>query len=445
MKTDKTPKNSSKLLANIVFGATIFITLLSLVGIYVLSTFYVSPFQKVYVTDTVNKVQSGGVHNYYVEMVLRPELRFDTNALLSKVTIDPRVDFTSKLADGVLTLDFGQSLVPDKQYTISFAKGTNLPTLDTYKYTFSTQKPTLMYLKEKNTQQSAIIQKKLGGETTILIQQPFILYYSMTPEYIVYAFRDNADYSTPAKVAVYTIENQSTQILPDIYDQFFDVITDEQSNQAILGKKDSSYVVLDMATKEMKSLPNIEGKYNSFLAFASPQFVMYNTVSFSNNTILYDLKNQKGTLIGKFTKVLNVNHNNGNVCLSALDSPDKVFVYSPDGKTDEIKLPVSNIDEIATNHTCDKAAYKTTDSENSIGFTTHIFDSKTNSTKIVSQEKAIPIGDFILDNSGTYVGYTIVIGAGKESYNQFILHDQTSFENKNPIESIKNATQVLIY
>jgi hypothetical protein len=421
------------------------ISVFSLLGVYFLSTFYVSPFQKIYFNQSVSKVQHGGARNYYLELVLRPELKFDSISLTQKLDLEPKVDFTPSFKDGTLIVDFAQNLSPDTQYTVKFEKGTQLPTLDSFTYKFTTQKPNLTYLEEKNTPQSAIVEKIVGGESKTIIKKPFILMYSMTPEYIIYSSRDNSDYTTPVDITIYNKESKTSKTLPDKYNQFFQVITDEQSNQAIISKDDSSYSLLNLSTLDTKQLTGIDGKFNTFLAFASPQFLVYNTVTYSSNTILYDLNTAKGTLIGKYAKVLGVDSQNGNICMSSYDKSNKIFVYSVDGKTNEISLPTNETDDLVTNNGCDKIGYKTISPEATQSFTSHFYDDKTKQNNIISTESAVPAGEFIIDKSGKYMGYSIVAGSGIKAYNSFILQDEKSSENKKPLENIKNASGVYIY
>jgi hypothetical protein len=423
----------------------VFITTLSLVGIYFLSGFYVSPFQKIYFNESVSRVQNGGSRNYYLELVVRPELKFDTNTLMQKLIIEPKTDFVPNFKNGLLTIDFGQKLNPDTQYTLKFEKGVNLPTLDTFAYNFTTQKPTLNYLQEKNTAQSAIMEKVVGGEPKTLIKKAFILMYSMTPEYIIYSYRDNSNYATAVDIAVYNKQSQTTRVLTDKYNQFFQAITDEQSNQAVISKDDSSYSLLDMATLDIKPLTGIDGKFNTFLAFASPQFLIYNTVTYSSNTILYDIKSAKGTLIGKYAKVLGVDNLTGNICLSSYDKSNKVFVYSTEGKTTELSVPVQETDELVTNSSCDKIGYKTLIPDQAVGFISNFYDDKSKKNIIFSTETSVPSGEFIIDNSGKYLGYNTVVGSGIKAYNAFNLHNEQSFAAKKPLETIKNITNLYIY
>jgi hypothetical protein len=421
------------------------ITVISLVGIYFLAQFYVSPFQKIYFQKFVSKVQNGGARNYYLELMLRPEIKFDPKLLLEKITIEPKVDFVPNLKDGVITIDFSQNLRPDTQYLLRFEKGSQLPTLDTFTHRFTTHKPTLTYLQEKNTGQSAIIEKSVGGEAKTIIKKPFILMYSMTPEYIIYSFRENADYTTPVEIAIYQKETQITKVLPEKYNQFFQAITDEQSNQAIISKDDSSYTLLDMTTLATKTLSGIDGKFNTFLAFASPQFLVYNTVTYSSNTILYDLNTSKGTLIGKYAKVLGVDSLTGNICMSSFEKSNKVFVYSTNGKTTELTVPAEETDDLATNNSCNKIGYKTILPNESVGFVSHLYDNNAKKDITISNEPTVPAGEFIIDKSGKYIGYGLVLGSGIKAYNAFILHDEQSFEKKIPLENIKNASGVYIY
>jgi hypothetical protein len=441
MKKNSLPNITITFLTIVLASVTIF----SIIGIYFLSGFYVSPFQKVYFNQSISKVQHGGARNYYLELVLRPELKFDTNTLMQKIIVEPKADFKPNFKDGLLTIDFAQKLTPDTNYVIKFEKGTNLPNLDTFSYKFTTQKPNLAYLQDKNTAQSAIIEKTQGGEPKTIIKKPFILSYSMTPEYIIYSFRDNADYTTAAEIGIYNKESQTTKVLPDKYNQFFQTITDEQSNQAIISKDDSSYSLLNMATLDLKILNGIDGKFNTFLAFASPQFIVYNTVSYSSNTILYDLTTEKGTLIGKYAKVLSVDSANGNICMSSYEKSNKIFVYSTDGKTSEISIPAPETDDLITNNSCDKIGYKTLLPDQSIGFESRLYDGTDKTNIVISTESSIAAGDFVIDKSGKYTGYGLVVGSGISAYNAFTVHDQKSFANKKPLELIKNASNVYIY
>lgn len=437
----------------LLFPVMIVVAILSMVGIYFLSSFYVSPFQKIYFDESVSKVQNGGARNSYLELILRPELRFDSNNLISKTNIEPKVNFNANFKDGSFIIDFTQNLQPNTEYSLSFEKGTNLPTLDTFKYKFATRKPTLTYLQEKNTSDSQIARKIVGEEAKVLIKKPFILSYSLTPEYIIYAFRGDPKYTTPAQIGIYSIETQETKILPGEYDQFFEIISDEQSNQAVIksnlgtesGKDNSVYSLIDLATLSMKPVKGIEGDYSTFLSFVSPQFVVYNSVTFSSNTSLLDLNNSKATFIGKFRSVVGVDTDSGNICLNSFESSDKVFIYGADGKISEIKLPEQETDEIISNNTCDKIAYKTLPVDGSAGFLTYVYDTTTKESKIISTETSVPAGEFVIDKSGKYIGYSITVGSGTTAFNTFILHDESSFVNKKPLDLIKNATKVYIY
>jgi hypothetical protein len=435
---------SKSTINSILLPILIVISVFSLLGVYFLSSYYVSPFQKIYFNQSVSKVQHGGARSSYLELFLRPELKFDSTTLTQKIVIEPKIDFVPTFKDGVLIVDFTQNLSPDTQYTIKFEKGTQLPTLDNFKYKFATQKPTLTFLEEKNTPQSAIVEKTVGGESKTIIKKPFILMYSMTPEYIIYSSRDNADYTTEVEITIYNKESKVSKTLPEKYNQFFQAITDEQSNQAIISKDDSSYSLLNMATMDTKPLTGIDGKFNTFLAFASPQFLVYNTVTYSSNTILYDLNTAKGTLIGKYAKVLAVDNQNGNICMSSYDKSNKVFVYSTDGKTTEISIPAEETDDLVTNNSCDKIGYKTISPDPTQSFINHFYNDKSKQNTIVSTETAVPAGEFSMDKSGKYIGYGIVTGSGIKAYNTYILHDEKSFENKKPLENIKNASGVYI-
>ena len=56
-----------------------------------------------------------------------------------------------------------------------------------------------------------------------------------------------------------------------------------------------------------------------------------------------------------------------------------------------------------------------------------------------------PAGEFVIDKSSKYVGYSITVGSGKSAFNTFVLHDENSFMNKKPLDLIKNASNVYIY
>ncbi|MBC7472125.1 MAG: hypothetical protein H7196_02580 [candidate division SR1 bacterium] len=435
------------------FPVMIAVVILSMVGIYFLSNYYVSPFQKIYFDESVSKVQNGGARNSYLELVLRPELRFDSNNLISKINVEPKVKFNANFKDSSLIIDFAQKLLPDTEYSLSFEKGIGLPTLDTFKYKFTTQKSTLTYLQEKNTSESLIARKVVGQEAKTLVKKPFIINYSLTPEYIIYAFRTDAEYTTPVQISIYSIQTQETKILSGKYDQFFEIISDEQSNQAIIksnlgtesGKDNSVYSLIDLATLNTKPIKGVEGDYSTFLSFVSPQFVVYNSVTFSSNTSLLDLNNSKGTFIGKFRKVVGVDTDSSNICLNSFESSDKVFIYGSDGGITEIKLPEQETDEIVSNNTCDKIAYKTLPENGSSGFVVHIYDTSNKQSKVMATVTSVPAGEFVIDKSGKYIGYSITIGSGITAFNTFILHDENSFMSKKPLDLIKNASNVYIY
>jgi hypothetical protein len=425
-----------------VVSLLVLFTLVSLAGIYLLSGYLVAPFQKVYFNETISKFQNGGTRNYYLEFITRPELRFDTQKILGKIKVQPPVQFDAKFKDGSLIVDFGQTLKPETRYQVSFEKGTDLPALDRYSYTFNTPKPTLVYLQEKNTAGSAIVMRQLGLATKTLVSRPFLQTYSITPEYLIYTYKDNAEIVTPLKIAIYNIEAQTTREVAGRYDQFFDIITDEISNQAVVSKKDSSYELLDLATGNSKKLANIDGRYNSFLAFASPGYLIYNTVVDSSRTVFYDIGAASGTLIGKYSRVIGVDSVNSKVCLVSSDTSDKIFRYGSDGGTTETVLPLITNDDIVASQDCLRIATKTATSFDTLGITITYFDTNKEKPEQITQEKDFVQGEFVMDNSGTYFGYNLSRGLGKDMYTEFVLHDHFNQILPSPL---KNISGVVIY
>jgi hypothetical protein len=433
------------LIERYIFSILISVSILSMTGIYYLATFVVSPFQKIYFNESITRVQNGGSRNYYLELITRPDLKFNQEALGNGIQIDPQAEFTKKIQNGVVTVDFGQSLTPDQEYTLSFQKNTGISTLDSFKYKFKTKKLNIAYIELQNTPSSSIKLKMAEGEIKTLVKNSFILNMTMTPEYIIYSSRGDDKYSTAIDISIYNIETGNTKQLPGKYNQFFKFVANEESNQAIIENEDSSYSLLDLATLSIKPLSGTEGKYNSFLSFPSPQFLIYNTITFSSNTILFDLTKSTGILIGKFSKVLGLENTTGNICMSTYADSNKVFVYTSEGKIEEILLPVNESDEISTNNGCDKIAYKTLAGLESTGFTTHLYDTKSKQVKEISTETSLPAGEFVVDKSGKYIGYGIVVGSGTSAYNNFFVYNTQASAKSKPLETIKNATSVFVY
>ena len=444
MNISQSPSNKTSL-SQIICVIMIVILGISAFGIYILSQSFLSPFQKIFYNTSVSKVQNGGSRNTYLEMSLRPELRLDTDKLIQNIVITPDAKFSANYKDGSIVVDLGTAITPDTAYTMSFKKETGLKTLDNFGYSFRSPKPMLAYLSEKNTVNSAIVKKEVGGAEENIIKKSFILDYSMTLDYVIYSYRDSADYASRAQIGVYNIADKSTSILPGRYDQFFELITEEQSNQAIIGKEDSSYALLDLASLTIKPLTGIDGKYSTFLSFASPQYVVYNTSSFANNTILFDLNTLTGTLIGKFTKVIAVDNKSGNICLSSLNNPDKIYTYSADGKTTEVSIPIESIDDIVSSRDCQKIVVKNLNISDSLSFNVSALDSKSMIPELIKTQNSVSIGEFVTDQSTRYFGYSLVEGIGAGSYNNFVLYDRKAGKDTKVVESIKNISQVLVY
>ncbi len=413
------------LLLVLCFGAILYIT-----------TSVASPFQKIFLNSTKNNGFTPG-NNYYLELLLQPDVRYPSEVILKNINVSPQVSFEAKLKDGTILLDFTSQLSANKTYTVSFNQGTGIKQLDRFKYSFTTEKIKLLYIKNANTKLSTIAQKTVGETSQILISKPNIISFFKTADYIVYSYQEQASFELPVMYEAYNIQTKQIRQIPGLYDTFSKSITESLSNQIILRKSTSEFILMQL--DELKEIPlqQADNIYTSILGFLSQDSVLINDMS--RNSEIYNLQTGEKYLIGKYSKLLGVDYTTGHICLNGQLLSNKVDLYNINGENRSLEISQKNVFNVFSNDKCSKFVTLISEPNNFSGYRIEYFDVQKNETEQIALENVDSTADIVLDNAGDIIGYTKILD---NKSNEFIIYDRN---NKKIVDSIPDVANIIMY